>query len=165
MIYCGIKWKTGHTDSRCAIPRPLRWSCTRWVNDSDGLTTATDVRVSSVVRADDSFHVRASSQSRFSASHPLLRSDPSCSILSFFFFVYSCVYPSYLNPSYYSHGCPCQGEICSLTVNGPILTTRPLHQRSVFGLRFAGLMLSLKGMGRGGLACWKTVLTGNLCKC
>lgn len=46
------------------------------------------------------------------------------------FCIFMCV-PSYLNPSYYSHGWPCQGEICSLTVNGPILTARPPHQRSV----------------------------------
>lgn len=44
--------------------------------------------------------------------------------------IFMCV-PSYLNPSYYSHGWPCQAEICSLTVNGPILTARPPHQWSV----------------------------------
>lgn len=49
------------------------------------------------------------------------------------FCIFMCVL-SYLNPSYYSHGWPCQGEICSLTVNGPILTARPPHQRSVLGL-------------------------------
>lgn len=79
------------------------------------------------------------------------------------FCIFMCV-PSYLNPSYYSHGWPCQGEICSLTVNGPILTAR--HRisdqcKGLAGTRFTGLKPN--SMRR--VVCRKTILAGNLCKC
>lgn len=86
----------------------------------------------------ESLYVRASSQSCFYSHLRCLKSFPwACCIraacASNLFCIFTCVL-SYLNPSYYSHGWPCQGEICSLTVNGPILTARPPHQQSVLRL-------------------------------